>query len=190
MNRVELSPLAFAARMVLPQMAALLVVAACLWVFYWRHNPARYTPPTPFQPADRRVFLAACAACAVFVVGIVVGVGFYAMAVVCAAGLVTAFLVWERGQLSWSLLPWRLLVFVSGLFLVVDTVGQHGLSDWMTALIGTNPAPPGSPGPPPPAGYCPMCSTTCPCMWPVRRSYRQETTTSCWGCSSARTSDR
>ena len=58
---------------------------------------------------------------------------------VCAAVLVGTFLMFERGQLSWSLLPWRLLVFVTGLFLVVDTVGRHGLSDAMTALIGTDP---------------------------------------------------
>jgi arsenical pump membrane protein len=45
----------------------------------------------------------------------------------------------ERARLRWRLLPWRLLVFVTGLFLVVDTVGRHGLSDWMTALIGTDP---------------------------------------------------
>jgi arsenical pump membrane protein len=139
MNRVQLSPLQFAARMVLPQLAALLVVAGCLWVFYWRRNPVRYTPPTPFKPHDRRVFLVASIACATFVVGIVVGISIYAMAAVCAAGLVVAFLIWERHQLSWSLLPWRLLVFVTGLFLVVDTVGRHGLSDWMTALIGTDP---------------------------------------------------
>jgi len=139
MNRVQLSPLQFAARMVLPQLAALLVVAACLWVFYWRRNPSRYTPPTPFKPHDRRGFVVASIACATFVGGIVVGGSIYAMAAVCAAALVIAFLIWERHQLSWSLLPWRLLVFVTGLFLVVDTVSRHGLSDWMTALIGTDP---------------------------------------------------
>ena len=55
--------------MALPQLAALLVVAACLWVFYWRRNPARYVPPAPLKPRNRRVFLAASAACGVFIVG-------------------------------------------------------------------------------------------------------------------------
>jgi arsenical pump membrane protein len=139
MNRVRQSPLEFAARMALPQVAALLVVAGCLWVFYWRHNPATYVPPAPFQPRDRRVFLAASVACGVFIAGIVVGVSIYWMSAVCAVGLVVAFAVWERRQLTWGLVPWRLLVFVTGLFLVVDTVSRHGLSDWMTALIGTDP---------------------------------------------------
>jgi arsenical pump membrane protein len=143
MNRVRQSPLEFAARMALPQVAALLVVAGCLWVFYWRHNPATYVPPAPFQPRDRRVFVAASVACGVFIAGIVLGVSIYWMSAVCAVWLVVAFAVWERRQLTWGLLPWRLLVFVTGLFLVVDTVSRHGLSDWMTALIGTDPGPAG-----------------------------------------------
>jgi arsenical pump membrane protein len=138
-TRVGLSPLEFAARMVLPQLAAFLVVAACLWVFSWRRNPPRYEPPAPFKPRDRRVFVAASVACAAFVVGLLTGISIYWMAPICALGVVVAFLVWERRQLTWNLLPWRLLVFVTGLFLVVDTVGRHGLSQWLTALIGTDP---------------------------------------------------
>lgn len=139
MNRVRLHPLEFAARMALPQLAALIVVAGCLWLYYWRYNPPRYEPPAPFKPTDRRVFVAASVACGVFIGGIVVGVSIYWMSAVCATGLVVAFAVWERKQLSWDLLPWRLLVFVTGLFLVVDTVSRHGLSDLMTAFIGTDP---------------------------------------------------
>ncbi|MEJ3747160.1 SLC13 family permease [Actinomycetes bacterium KLBMP 9797] len=139
MNRVRLEPLEFAARMGLPQLAALVVVAACLWVFYWRRNPPRYDPPAPFQPKNRAVFRAASAACLVFIAGIVAGLSIYLMSAVCAAGLVVAFLIWQRADLSWSLIPWRLLVFVTGLFLVVDAVGRHGLSDWMSTLIGTDP---------------------------------------------------
>jgi arsenical pump membrane protein len=139
MNRVRLEPLEFAARMALPQLAAVVVVAASLWLFYWRRNPARYEPPAPFRPHNRAVFLAASAACAVFIAGIVVGLSIYVVSAVCAAGLVVAFLVYDRSELSWSLIPWRLLVFVTGLFLVVDTVGRHGLSDWMSTLIGADP---------------------------------------------------
>ena len=143
MNRVQLSPLEFAARMWLPQVAALLVVAACLWLFYWRRSPARYEPPAPLRPRDRRVFVVASAACGLFIVGILIGVSIQVTSLVCAAIVVVAFAIFERSALRWSLLPWRLLVFVTGLFLVVDTVSRHGLSDWMTALIGTDPGPAG-----------------------------------------------
>jgi arsenical pump membrane protein len=139
MDRVGLSPLEFASRLWLPQVAALVVVAGCLWVFFWRRNPPRYTPPEPVRPLDRRVFIAASVACGVFIVAVVVGIAIELVALVCALGLVAAFAVWERAQLSWSLLPWRLLVFVTGLFLVVDTIGRHGLSDWLSSLIGADP---------------------------------------------------
>ncbi len=57
-----------------------------------------------------------------------------------AATLVTvAFLRWDRGYLTRRLFPWRLLVLVTGLFLVVDTIGRHGLSEWMAWLIGSSP---------------------------------------------------
>jgi arsenical pump membrane protein len=139
MERVGLSPLQFAARMALPQLAALIVVAGCLWVFYWRRNPARYEPPAPVAPQDRRVFIAGSVACGVFILGVITGLSIYWMAPICAAGLVLAFAVWEPRRLSFNLLPWRLLVFVTGLFLVVDTISAYGLSEWMSALIGADP---------------------------------------------------
>jgi arsenical pump membrane protein len=139
MRRVRLEPLEFAARMALPQAAALVVVAASLWMFYWRRNPPRYDPPAPLSPDNRVVFVAASTACAVFVGGIVAGLSIYLMSAVCAAALVAVFAAYDRAELSWGLLPWRLLVFVTGLFLVVDTVGRHGLSHWMSTLIGTDP---------------------------------------------------
>jgi arsenical pump membrane protein len=144
MNRVQLSPLEFAARMALPQLAALVVVAACLWTFYWRHNPTRFRPPEPFRPRDRRVFLAAATASAVFVGGILAGLSLYWMSAGCAIALVLAFAIWERSELSWNLIPWRLLIFVTSLLLVVDTFGRHGLSHWMHTLIGADPGPSGT----------------------------------------------
>jgi arsenical pump membrane protein len=83
--------------------------------------------------------VAASIACGTFIVGLVAGVSIYLMATVCAAALILAFAAWQRHQLRWQLLPWRLLVFVTGLFLVVDTVGRYGLSQWLTTLIGTDP---------------------------------------------------
>ncbi|MBB5873829.1 arsenical pump membrane protein [Allocatelliglobosispora scoriae] len=138
-DRIGLRPLEFAARMALPQVAALVVVAVCLWVFYWRHNAKRYTPPAPHTPSHRNLFIVASISCLVFIVGILVGWAIWAIAAVCAAVLVVAFAVWDRTHLRWSLIPWRLLAFVTGLFLVVDTIFEWGLSHVMTALIGTDP---------------------------------------------------
>jgi arsenical pump membrane protein len=137
-DRVALQPLEFAARMAMPQLAGLIVVAVCLWLFYWRHNAPTYTPPRPHVPADRRLFLAASVGCSIFIIGVFVGLPLWAVSVVCALLVLLAFARWGRGHLRWSLLPWRLLVFVTGLFFVVDTISLHGLNTVMAWFIGTD----------------------------------------------------
>ncbi len=49
------------------------------------------------------------------------------------------FAILDRGALRLSLIPWQLLIFVVGLFLIIPTLGRYGLSDLMHALIGTDP---------------------------------------------------
>ncbi|NUR73090.1 MAG: arsenic transporter [Hamadaea sp.] len=138
-GRVKLSPVAFAERMALPQLAALVVVAGALWIFYWRRNPPRYTPPAAHRAANRPLFWVASVCCAVFIVGLLMDVPLEYMTPVCAGVLVAAFAKWGRHHLRWSLIPWRLVVFVAGLFLVVGTVDAHGLHSVMTSLIGSDP---------------------------------------------------
>jgi arsenical pump membrane protein len=138
-DRIALSPLAFAARMALPQLFTLVAVGACLWLFYWRRNPPRYQVPPAHQAADRRLFWIAAVGVGGFIVCILVGITIAVASLAAAGLLLAAFLLWNRGALSWSLLPWRLLVFVTGLFLVVDTISLHGLSTIMSALIGASP---------------------------------------------------
>ncbi|BCJ74310.1 arsenic transporter [Catellatospora sp. IY07-71] len=135
-DRIGLGPLDFAGRMLLPQVAALAVTAACLWFFYWRRNPRAYQPPAPHRPADRRLFIAGAVSCGVFIAAILAGVPLGAAAAVCALGLAGAYAAWGRHHLRWSLLPWRLVVFVTGLMLVVDTVSRHGLGALTAALAG------------------------------------------------------
>jgi arsenical pump membrane protein len=141
-NRTDLPVLEFAARMALPQAAAVAATAACLWVFYWRRglrDSDRYQPPPPFTPRDRVLFRVAAATCAGFVVALLLGVPLPLISATCAAVLVVAFAVRARERLRWGLVPWRLLVFVSGLFLVVGTLSEHGLSSALKSVIGADP---------------------------------------------------
>jgi arsenical pump membrane protein len=57
--------------------------------------------------------------------------------------VVLAFLARERGALRPGLFPWRLLVFVTGLFLVIETISRHGLSDVMVGAMGPGDGPAG-----------------------------------------------
>jgi arsenical pump membrane protein len=145
-DRVALGAPAFAARMWAPQLAALAATMVFLWVLYWRRGrrgPDRYQPPEPVRPdgrSQRTLFWVAAAACLLFIAAIPIvreQIGY--AAAVAAALVVVAFAVLDRGALHLRLVPWQLLIFVTGLFLVVPTLSIHGLSTVMTALIGTDP---------------------------------------------------
>ncbi|MFF0875890.1 SLC13 family permease [Micromonospora aurantiaca (nom. illeg.)] len=141
-DRVDLDPVPWAARMWWPQLVAVAVTALLLWWWYWR--PARagadpFVPPPPYVPPDRVLYRTALAACLLFVAGILAGVEIGIASGAAAAILVAGFAIRARHRLRPALVPWRLLVFVTGLFLVVQTIGRHGLDTVMGTLIGTDP---------------------------------------------------
>ncbi|WP_019927045.1 SLC13 family permease [Nocardia sp. BMG111209] len=145
-GRVGLDGRGFATTMWLPQLASIAVTMLCLWGWYWRRGRRgvdRYLPPEPVRPSGRReralLYLTA-AACVLFIAAIpIVGDRIGLAAGVAAIIAVVAFACLDRSALRWSLIPWRLLVFVIGLFLVVPTLGRFGLSHLMHDLIGTDP---------------------------------------------------
>ncbi|MFC0042027.1 SLC13 family permease [Actinomadura rayongensis] len=142
-DRVALETPRFAARMWAPQLAVLAVTMALLWWFFWRRGERgadRYDPPPPAPAGDRVLFGATSLACLLFVGAILAGVhtGFQLgiAAAVAAVIAVAAFAVRDRRALRPALIPWQLLVFVTGLFLVVPTLERFGLDDAMAALVG------------------------------------------------------
>jgi arsenical pump membrane protein len=140
-NRVALAPAAFAARMALPEVASIAATMCFLWLFYWRRgrrDSDRYVPPPPYLPRDRLLFAVAAAGCAIFVTGVVAGVPLQVTSPVCAGVVALAFVFRARQALRPRLVPWRLLVFVTGLFLVVQTVSRHGLDVALVSLVGTD----------------------------------------------------
>ncbi|WP_018657181.1 SLC13 family permease [Actinomadura flavalba] len=143
-DRVGLETPAFAARMWAPQLAVLAVTMVLLWVFFWRRGERgadRYTPPGPAAPRDRVLFWATAAACLLFIGAILLGVHTGVQLGLAATGAaliaVAAFAVRNRSALRPALIPWQLLVFVTGLFLVVPTLERFGLDAAMRALVGT-----------------------------------------------------
>jgi arsenical pump membrane protein len=144
-DRVALQAPAFAARMWLPQLAAVAATMLFLWFCYWRRGARgadRYTPPPPLtldQPRQRVLFWVAAVACLIFILAIPFvhqNIGYAAAGA--ALVVVAAFAVLNRGELGLDLIPWQLLVFVTGLFLVVPTLSRYGLAEGMTTLIGTD----------------------------------------------------
>lgn len=141
-DRVALTPTGLAAVMWLPQLAAIGMTALCLWVFYWRRGRRgadTYTPP-PVPSPDDRVLLGVCSvACAGFLLAIlVVDVPLWAASLVAMAVVVAAYAVRRREELRLSLVPWRLLVLVPGMFLVVEAVDAHGLHELLVRALGSD----------------------------------------------------
>jgi arsenical pump membrane protein len=136
-NRVGLEPLAFAQRMWLPQLVAIGVTMLFLWIWYWR-GAATLGPLAPHRPRDPVLFRIAFGACGLFIVTVLVGLPLGVASGVAAGIVVLAFVIRDRAELRPALLPWRLLVFVTGLFLVVQTIGRHGLDRVAGALIGVD----------------------------------------------------
>lgn len=138
-NRVALAPVVFAQRMLLPELVSVAATTCFLWLFYWRRGRRdgnRYSPPAPYIPRDGLLFAVAGGGCVVFIAGVVLGLRLELTALLCAGLVALAFVFRARHALRWGLFPWRLLVFVTGLFLVVQTISQHGLDVIMRSLIG------------------------------------------------------
>jgi arsenical pump membrane protein len=140
-NRVGLSTAAFAARLGPAQAASLAVTLSFLWACYWRRGrrgAARYDPPAPHVPSDRWLFRIAGVSCLFFVAAILGGVELGVASAIAAGVVLVAFGVRQRSALRWRLVPWRLPVFVTGLFLVVQTLSVHLLGTVMSALISSS----------------------------------------------------
>jgi len=139
-DRVALPPAAFAARMAAPEAVSVAATMAVLWFFFWRRGRRggadRYVPPSPFRPDDPVLCVVAGVACVLFVIAIVAGAPLQLASAVAAGVTVLAFLARRRGELRWSLLPWRLLANVTGMFLIIQTLSVHGLDSLVGQLIG------------------------------------------------------
>ncbi|MFF0366293.1 SLC13 family permease [Micromonospora sp. NPDC005087] len=140
-DRIGLAPLAYAARMALPQLTAVAVTMALLWwAWWWRDRPAggRFVPPARHVPSDPVLHRTALAGCLLFVAGILAGVEIALASTVAVAVVLLGFVVRSPATLRPGLVPLRLLLFVTGLFLVVQTLGRFGLDDLVAGLLGAD----------------------------------------------------
>ena len=141
-SRVGLSTTEFAERLGPAQAASIAVTLAFLWACYWRRGRRgadRYhPPPEPHRPKYPWLFRIAGASCLFFVAAILGGVVLEVASSIAAGVTVIAFAFGRREALRWGLIPWRLPIFVTGLFLVVQTISVHLLGTVMSALISSS----------------------------------------------------
>lgn len=135
-QQLRLSPIQFAGRMWAPELAAVAVTTAALFVLHRRQFRGRYVAPPAPQVADSVLFVVCAASVVAFGVAVLGAVNVTVAALACAGVAVTAFAVRRRSELRWSLVPWRLVLTASGLFVVVEGAERHGLGGWLAALAG------------------------------------------------------
>ncbi len=135
-DRIGLTPAQYLTRTALPALVAVVVTWAALSLWHRRRLRGRFTPPAPLEVRDRALYVVALLACALLVPALLLGVPVAAAASVSAALVVAAFAVRRRAALHWQLVPWRLVLLVEGLFLVVSAIGPHGLDSGLADVAG------------------------------------------------------
>ena len=136
-DRLGLTAPSYVSRTVLPALAAIAVTTAFLALWQRRSLTGRYDVPSPLRPADPVLYGGATAACLLLVPLLLAGVP-VAWAASAAAAVAVGFSWWRRrSALRWSLVPWRLVLLVEGLFLVVEAAGPHGLDSLLRQGIGS-----------------------------------------------------
>lgn len=120
-----------------PALAAILITVAVLAALFHRDLARRYVVPATPEVEDKVLFWGAAGVCLALGPAFVTGVEVAWPATAGAAVLVALFAVRRRAQLRWSLVPWRLVLTVVGLFLVVATLTAHGLEELLGDVAGT-----------------------------------------------------
>lgn len=126
----------YTSRMWLPALAAVLFSILVLAVLLRGSLRGRYTHSPPPSPRDLVLFRSAVTACALIGPLVIIGIPPWVVSVVGAIVLVPLFAWRRRDQLTWDLLPWRLVAITLFLFLTVGFLQQYGLTTWLAELAG------------------------------------------------------
>jgi arsenical pump membrane protein len=135
-QRTGLSSVEFARRMALPEIAAVAITVAYLWFLFRRDLSGRYERSPLARPSDVWTFRLCSVACIAILPCVLAGWAPWEAATLAAGAAVAVFAMRRRSALSWDLIPWRLVVLVEGLFLLMTGLSRHGLTDVLSRLSG------------------------------------------------------
>ena len=132
-----MSPLEFATLMAAPAIVAILVPCVVLFLVYRRQLLERFTPEAALPPEDRVLFVASAVVVVALVPLLVSGLPVWLPAVGGAVVLVVFFVVRRRSVIRFSLLPWKIVLLASGLFLVMEAAHSLGLGSALNVVAGS-----------------------------------------------------
>lgn len=140
-NRLHVSAFSFASRMWLPALASVLITAAVLGLAYRRELRGRYEMPDSIVVENPLLFRISATICVAVAPFFVTGIPVWMTATAAAVLLVAAFAFRAPRRLRVSLLPWRLVLLVEGLFLLIATLDAHFLERLLGHLAGHSGSP-------------------------------------------------
>ena len=129
-------PARFAALMAAPAVVAIIVPVVAIAVVFRRSLGARYSPAVIDDVPDRPLFVLCVVVVALLLPLLVSGMPVWLPAAVAAVVLIGAFLARRRRVLRLELVPWQIVVFAGGLFLVVEAAHGAGLTRVLAAVAG------------------------------------------------------
>jgi arsenical pump membrane protein len=129
-------PAGFAALMVAPAFVAIVVPCVVIAVVFRRDLGARYIGVPAEQLRDRPLFVLSAVVLIALLPLLVSGMPVWLPASVAAVVLIGAFLARRRSALRIGLVPWQIVVFASGLFLVVEAAHGVGLTTLLAGVAG------------------------------------------------------
>lgn len=131
----------FAALMVLPAIVGVVIPCAAVLVVFRRELALRFTPTEPEHPEDRVLFWIGAVCVAALLPLLVSGIEVWIPACAAAVVLLIATLVRRPRAVRFGLLPWQLILFAGGLFLVVEAAHGLGLETLVRAAAGEGDGP-------------------------------------------------
>ncbi|WP_317230595.1 SLC13 family permease [Clavibacter sp. MX14-G9D] len=131
-----LGPAGFAALTVAPALVAIAVPVLAILVLHRRELFTRYEVGARSAPTDSVLLVGSAVVVGLLVPALVSGVEVWIPALAAAVVLAVLTAVRRPGALRPGLLPWQLVVFASGLFVVMEAAQSLGLTAVMAAVSG------------------------------------------------------
>jgi len=129
-------PLRFLGLLGLPAVVAILVPCAVVAIVFRKDLRGRFTPPVPDSPTDPVLFGAASIVVVLLLPFLVIGLPPWIPATGAAVLLIAVTAIRRPRALDARMIPWQLVLFASGLFLVVEAVHALGSTAVLEAIAG------------------------------------------------------
>lgn len=134
-------PLRFVGLLILPAVIAIVLPCVVVVIVFRRDLRLRFEPAAATAPDDPVLFWIAIGVLVVILPLLVTGIPVWIPATAGALVLALAFAIRRRKSLRFGLLPWQLVLFASGLFLVVEAAHSLGLTAVLAQLAGSGESP-------------------------------------------------